>query len=675
MVSRKIPVPFAPVVVPLLFFSFLRTTPSDAAEEATAVESRIEGVVELLASDDFEGRGIGTKGIDKAADFIAKRFRELGLRTELFDGTPFQKFSVSSGAKLGEGNAAVFAGDGGERIELRLGEDYSPLAIGGSGPLAMPLVFAGYGISSRDANYDDYAEIDVKGKAVIILRHEPQQNNPHSAFEGRENSRHATFATKVSNAYQHGAAGVIFVTDQVEIDRRRAAAQRRYEHAVEQIKETRAAWREKGEQNGDAAAKHHKTIASLTRQMEQSKKRLDSDLDDVFGLRRAGEDDGGRKMPVIQCCRKFIDRVLANRDTTLAKLEKQIDATPQPSPKSFAIHGWRIEGRTVILRKRSPVKNVIAVLEGEGPLAHETVLIGAHYDHLGFGGAGSATPEKNEVHNGADDNASGTAVLLEVARQLAQSEMKPARRIVFIAFTGEERGLLGSAHYVKEPLYPLDGTVAMINMDMVGRLQDNKLIVNGVKTGAEFEPWVKQANDARGDSSFHLILKPDGFGPSDHATFYGKKIPVLHFFTGSHKDYHKPTDDTDKVQISGMRRIGELVIAMAQRVANHPTAPKYQEVKSTVARRKGSRPYFGSIPDFGSEAEGYALAGVAKDSPAERAGIQAGDVVIGLGDNKIGNLEDIDGALRKFKAGDKVRVTVKRGEDQLKLDVILDPPR
>ncbi|MCA9248401.1 MAG: M28 family peptidase, partial [Planctomycetales bacterium] len=259
--------------------------------------------------------------------------------------------------------------------------------------------------------------------------------------------------------------------------------------------------------------------------------------------------------------------------------------------------------------------------------------------------------------------------------QLTQREAKPARRIVFIAFTGEERGLLGSAHYAKHPLFPLEETVAMLNMDMVGRLTDNKLIVNGSKTANEFEPWLNELNEARGDASLHLILKPEGFGPSDHATFYGKKIPVLHFFTGSHKDYHKPSDDADKLNISGMRRIGELVAAMALKIDAAHEAPEYQEVESKVAIRGGNRPYLGSIPDFSSEEEGYALAGVAKDGPADRAGLKAGDVIIKMGDFKIGGLEDIDGALRKFKAGDKVKFTVKRGDEVLALDVILDPPK
>jgi Zn-dependent M28 family amino/carboxypeptidase len=322
------------------------------------------------------------------------------------------------------------------------------------------------------------------------------------------------------------------------------------------------------------------------------------------------------------------------------------------------------------------VKNVLAVLEGEGPLANETVVIGAHYDHVGRGGPGSGSlavaPWTTDIHNGADDNASGTVSLLEVARRFAGRNEKPRRRLVFIAFTAEERGLLGSARYVREPRFPLESTVAMVNMDMVGRLKDDKLIVYGTGTAAEFDPLI---NDLNKKYEFKITKHPEGFGPSDHSSFYAKQIPVFHFFTGTHQDYHRPSDDFEKINYAGMSRIADMVTEVVDTIAKGDKRPEYKEVRSAQPKRDGDRPYFGSIPDFGQEGMGYALMGVVKGSPADTAGLKAGDIIVKLGESRIGSLEDFDSALRKFKAGDKVPVTVKRGDQMVTVMVTLAPPR
>jgi Zn-dependent M28 family amino/carboxypeptidase len=319
------------------------------------------------------------------------------------------------------------------------------------------------------------------------------------------------------------------------------------------------------------------------------------------------------------------------------------------------------------------VKNVVGVLEGVGPLANETVVIGAHYDHVGRGGpdSGAIDPNSKEIHNGADDNASGTATLIEVARQIVQAESKPRRRIVFIAFTGEERGLFGSDYYTKHPLFKLEDTVAMLNMDMVGRLDEDKLIIEGVDTAAEFEPLVESANRRQ---AFKITKKSGGSGPSDHASFYPMKVPVMHFFTGTHGDYHRPSDDFEKLSLSGMRRVGEMVAEVALNLAQDSQRPTYKEVAAPV-RGGGDRPYFGSVPDFSSDQPGYALKSVTSGSPAEKAGIQGGDVIIKLGESRIGNLDDFDSALRKFTGGDRVPIVVRRDGQDVTLQVTLGEPR
>ena len=325
---------------------------------------------------------------------------------------------------------------------------------------------------------------------------------------------------------------------------------------------------------------------------------------------------------------------------------------------------------------RTDVSNVIGVIDGEGPLANETVVIGAHYDHVGRGGQNSLAPGSSEIHNGADDNASGTVTLLELARRFgikAQTK-KPARRLVFIAFTGEEMGLLGSARYCKEPVFPLDSTVAMLNMDMVGRLKDEKLLVYGTGTSPRWEPELKQFN---GENGFKLIFKPEGIGPSDHSSFYLKKIPVLHFFTGEHADYHKPTDDWEKINIEGVARVADLIESMIVATVDQPERPEYVETKAPPSpnRGGGTRPYVGTIPEFGNEEPGYAISGVTPGGPGEKGGLLGGDRIVKIGPHPVTNLDDFDAALRKFMAGDAVDFTVVRDKKELTFKVTLDAPR
>lgn len=650
-----------------------------AAEEAGDVESRLSQGVGYLASDELEGRGVGTKGLDLAADYIAAQFREIGLKTELFEDQPFQKFKMTTGASLGPRNELTLVGpapEGGEpqRIDWKLGDQFNPLAIGGSGKLDLPLVFVGYGITAKDENYDDYANVDVKGKAVVILRHEPQQANPHSVFDGDKNSEHAPFKRKISNAYEHGAEAVIFVTDAFDIRKTVDAARKRWQTAVDEIAAENAKFEALDKPSAEARSKHEEQIAALAGDVKKFAEQMKAAEDPLLPFDGAGPDAAdGRNFPVIYCRPSVLDEIVrASLGTTLSALEAEIDKGPAPHSRELA--GWRIVGETSVERHEAEVKNVVGVLESEGPLAEETIVIGAHFDHLGYGGAGSAAPGVTEIHNGADDNGSGTAVLIEIARKLASRTTKLPRRIVFVAFTGEERGLIGSARYVRNPLVPLDKTVAMINLDMVGRLQDEKLIVHGTGTAGEFDSLVDRFGKEYG---FQITKKPGGFGPSDHSSFYAAKVPVLFFFTGSHKDYHRPTDDVDKLNVGGMRRIGDMVSEIAVALAQAGERPHYVEVKggNETLGGGGDRPYFGSIPDFSQDEPGYALTGVTKGGPAERGGIKAGDIIVEFGESKIGNLEDFDSALRKYKAGDKVPVVVKRGAERVKLEITLDPPK
>ncbi|MFP6691874.1 MAG: M20/M25/M40 family metallo-hydrolase [Pirellulales bacterium] len=652
-----------------------------AAENTNDIEQRLAAAVRYLASDELEGRGLTTGGLEKAADYIADRFVEIGLQTKLINGGPFQHFKVTTNSKLGDaaenvlaivsratdGKGKADAADNGWTLEL--GKDFSTLAAGGSGKFDLPLVFAGYGISAKEAHYDDYAGIDVKGKCVIVLRHQPFRGKPHSPFSD-DPSRHAFFESKISNAYAHGAAAVIFCTGKFELDNSIQQQQKTWQAVVDALSEANTNFKKIEKPTAKQTVAHRRSVMQWVAQIQKSAERLRNDQDQVLEFHRAGSGGPSRRTPVVHCRRLVINQLLkAALNTDLAAREEKIDTTGKP--QSQEIVDWRAVGQTSVIREQQAVKNVVAVLKGRGPRADETVVIGAHYDHLGFGGAASAQPGSKDIHNGADDNGSGIAVMLEIARRLVALEKPLQRRVVFIAFTGEEAGLLGSAHYVKEPTVPLDKIVAMLNLDMVGRLKDNKLIVHGTGTADEFDPLINRLN---AQHAFKIVKKPSGFGPSDHTSFYSKKIPVLHFFTGGHEDYHKPSDDYEKLNVAGMRRIGSLVSEVALTIADADGRPKYLETKQT--RVAGGRwPYFGSRPDYGYDKPGIRMDGVTPGSPAARGGIKAGDVIVKFGKAEIATVTDFANVLSKHKAGDKVPIVVRRDGKELTVVVVLDPPR
>ena len=643
----------------LTAIALLLSAPSLIAETAAVIQSRVARDAQLLSADEFAGRAMGSPELERAAEYVRKQFDTIGLKTDAVDGSAFQRFEVTTAASLGEDNHVAFVGvDDNEAPalrELKLDQDYSPMAIGGGGEFSLPIAFVGYGITAPEANYDDYAGIDVTGKAVIIMRHEPEQANPHSAFNGTEHSRHAPFRAKVSNAVQHGAAAVIFTTDAYEILQRSARWEKRVSAAKQELEKAGEAGNEK-----------------LSKRLARFEKQLANERDPLLGFLRAGQ-ASDRDLPVLYLRPSVIDRLLKSvGQPPLRELEATIDK--QLAPSSFLLPQAQLVGKVDFVRKQASISNVIGVLPGAGPKANETLVIGAHYDHVGRGQLASRTPGSGEIHNGADDNASGVAGLLAIARQLISRDEPLDRTVVFIAFTAEENGLLGSAHYAKEPVWPLESTVAMLNLDMVGRLRNNELTINGVGTAEQFKTMVDSVNQ---DFGFSLSTSDSGYGPSDHASFYAKKVPVLHFFTGLHDDYHQPGDDFELLNLPGIVRISRLVSELAERLAEGDTAVTYVEVEPepTPGGKTDPRPYFGSIPDFAGEGAGYAITGVAAGSPAEVGGVKGGDKIIGLGENKISNLEDFDNALRKFVAGDKVKVVVLREGAEVTLEVELDPPR
>lgn len=316
-------------------------------------------------------------------------------------------------------------------------------------------------------------------------------------------------------------------------------------------------------------------------------------------------------------------------------------------------------------------RNVLAALDGADPrLKDEWIVIGAHYDHLGEGGTRSSlAPEEKAIHNGADDNASGVSVVLSAARAFAAGP-RPARSVLFIAFTGEESGLLGSTHFVAHPTIAGRMT-AMINLDMVGRLGAGPLIVYGVDTA---EQWRTLVEPAAARAGIQIATRGEGYGPSDHTAFYSKDIPVLHLFTNTHGDYHKPTDDADKIDAAGLEKVTRMVVEIASAVAARPE-------QLTLKRGAGKPPaansggtggtYLGSVPDFSPVERGVRLSGVTPGSPADKAGVRAGDIIVGMGQLEVADLQGLTDALRAHKSGDTVPLRLIRDGKALALEVTL----
>jgi aminopeptidase YwaD len=372
-------------------------------------------------------------------------------------------------------------------------------------------------------------------------------------------------------------------------------------------------------------------------------------------------------IPAFSARRHVGEELLKRAGDSLEAVQKRIDDTKKPASKVLA--GVRAELVADVAPKRSSTRNVVGLLPGRGA---EAVLVGAHYDHLGLGSFGSldASPE-GKVHHGADDNASGVAGLLELARRFAAAGPLE-RSLVFVAFGAEELGTLGSSHFVKNPAPGLDRIVAMANLDMVGRLREDGLDVHGTGTSPSWRTLVEEANRRPG---LKLRIHEGGYGPSDHAPFYAAGLPVFFVFTGAHEDYHRPTDTADRVNAVGLVKIVDLMEGVLRATADAPRrlaftrVPADKEEQQTGSR--GFRVWVGGIPDYSQQDPGVRFSGVSPGSPAEKAGLRGGDVLVKFGEKEIRNIYDYTYALGERKPGDLVALVVKREGKEVPLEVTL----
>ena len=570
--------------------------------------------VKYLASPELRGRATGSPELETAAGYISGKFREFGL--EPADGKDYyQAFQVTTSAKPGPGNRLSVAGSG-KTETLKFEHDFIPFNFSHSGRLSGGLVFAGYGITAPEYHYDDYSGIDVKGKVVIVLRHEPQEADEHSVFAGKTLTQHAQFSSKASNAKMHGAAAVILVND----------------------------------------VPNH---------------REDADKLQVFGT-ADGPDDAG--IPFVQVKEAVVERWVAAGGKHLEQIVHGIDKDLKP--ESFSLpESIHVDGTVDLERLVKTVHNVAAYLPGT---TAEYVIVGAHYDHLGLGGQFSLAPSMTgTVHPGADDNASGTSGVIELARYFAKQPQRK-RGILFLTFAGEELGLLGSGWWAAHPELPLDNAVAMINMDMIGRVRNGKVYVGGSSTGSTFRAMLDQITPKHTDLKVDYAEGPES-GSSDHTSFTAKKVPALFFFSGLHTDYHKPSDTWDKINASGAAEVLQLVAEVTDRLREESGRPTFVKVAAPAGHGgsgdpgavSGYGPWFGSVPDFAEGIQGVKFADVTAGSPAAKAGLQAGDIMTEFDGKPISNLYDFTYALRGKKPGDEVVVKVTRGGKPLEVKVLL----
>ncbi len=595
-----------------------RATPPAPPEEHSpdVTKSELMAWVKAFSDDAMEGRESGEPGCDKAADMIAAEFTRLGLRPMGDGGTWFQQFTIPRGMKVLKETSLSALGADGKETSFKLAEEFVPVDVSGPGDVTAEVVFAGYGVKAPELGYDDYAGIDAKGKVVVVLRHAPAHGTKGSPFAAAAvMSKHATFQAKADRAAEAGAVALVIVNDPVTCSTK--------------------------------------------------------EKDD---LKAPGGGATG-KLPVVQVAWRGAGKRLSDAlDLALSRRQGQIDG--KVAPKSEALPGVRLHVRCALEADVRRVRNVAGLLAplqpvavtGEGPVApapepKETVVVGAHYDHVGRGKFGSLANAEGKIHNGADDNASGTSAMLEIAGALAERRDGLTRRVLFLAFSGEELGLLGSKRYVENPLVPLADTVAMLNLDMVGRL-DEKLYIGGTGTS----PIWPETLERIGKEAFRLPIQmwPGGKAPSDHESFYVRDIPVLFFFTGLHGDYHRPSDDWNTLNSDGHARVARFASLVALEVATRKERPPFTKCDAGGFE---VGPYLGVGVD--PRPDGPYAAHVDDKGPGKRAGVKEGDRLLAWNGAPIADANAWNDLLSKCKPGDKVELTVERKGKKLKLTLTL----
>ena len=593
---------------------------SSATQFADEIKGSIQQHVEFLADDALEGRMTGSKGSKLAADYIADHFSRLNLQPAGEENGYFQTFEFRAGSKVipDENHFHLTRKMEGseEQLEFKVEQDFLPFSFSSNGVVEGEVVFVGYGLlvpGESGEGYNSYAGIDVKDKIVVALRYVP---------EGVENKRrqelirYAGIRYKAIQAREQGAKAFLTVAGP---------------NSPNAGKIIPISFDNRSADCGIVAGSITHTVANAL-------------------LAPAGKD--------------------------LKEVQTGLDNENPHFVGQFSLPDVKIKVAASIKKIKKTDKNVLAMLPPTDDTEEsEYIIVGAHYDHIGYGEIGSLAKkdEKNKIHNGADDNASGTAVILKLAEMFSEERKnqpeKFKRGVIFALWSGEELGLIGSTHFVNEPTLPLKDVAAYINFDMVGRLRNNKLILQGIGSSPIWTRLIEKRNVLLG---LNLSLIKDPYMPTDVTAFYPKNVPVLSFFTGLHKNYNRPTDDPETLNYAGLERISSLAYGIISDLISVDARPEYVKVERNqpeAGSRGTLRAYLGTIPDYTTEGEGVKLSGVIAGGPADKAGLKGGDVIIEFGTKKVENIYDFTYALDAVKIGEPVEVVVMRDGKQVKLKV------
>ncbi len=604
------------MLLPVSIILFLITALSgvavfnDGPGEKDITKSDIMKHITYLASDDLEGRFPGTEGDVLTQKYLSEEFKKYNI-TPAGDNGYVQPFDMYTHVRL-SGNNSLNIVVNGTDTKYEVEKDFIPYGFSGNGIVSGEIAFVGYGISAPDGKYDDYKDkdgntIDVTGKILLMMRYSPGGSDPHS--NPFEQLESSRF--KAMKAKELNAAGVILI-------------------------------------NGPNVGEEDK-LARMT---------FDNVLQDV-GL------------PVISCKREAAIRLLEANGLDLKAIQDGIDNSK--TPNSSLLLNASAEVETNVEPVKVVTDNVIGFLEGTDPvLKSEVIVIGAHKDHLGFGHYGSLySGTDKQIHNGADDNASGTSGMLEIAQKLSADKRNLKRSYLFMAFGGEEAGLLGSSYFTNSEIFKKRNVVAMLNMDMIGRLADDKLIIYGTGTSPF---WTKALDSLNANYNFKMTYSEEGSGRSDHGSFYNKNIPVLHFFTGTHKDYHSPSDDIELINQEGAAKVTSMVYDVAVALDGLSTKPEFTKIvaQSNEGKSMGSvKVYVGTIPDYSYSGTGMKISGVKEGGPADKGGLKAEDIIIKFGENEVKDIYGYMYAMGGYKPGDEVVIIVKRNNEEVALNITL----
>lgn len=564
-------------------------------------EEELKNYIKYLSSPELEGRMTGSEGAKKARDFIKNLLRDEGF--DLIE----QPFPFISGNLLGEKNYFKLKIKD-KDIEFKINEDFVPLPFSSSKKVKGELVFAGFGISAEELNYDDYSGVDVEGKIVLCMRFNPSFKDLESKFVYYDR-----ISDKIITAREKGAKGFVIFT-------------------------------------GETYEKEEKL--------------------QPFRKESMGADLG---IPVVQISQKKAKEILNLSGYNLKELEEKI--IKEKKPNSFILNNLFADFEVDLVQEKKECKNIISILKpNKKDFNGKYILLGAHYDHIGMGGETSREEEKwGKIHPGADDNGSGTALLLQLAKMLKKEKDKFNYGLIFSFFSGEELGIIGSSYFIKNPLVPLNEIVLMLNFDMVGRMRDDKLILLGVDTSPQIEIAIEEVSK---NYEFKLVKDFGGFSQGDNTAFYKENIPILGFFTDIHPDYHKSTDTYEKINYKGMSSILKFASDL---VLKFQGFEKIEFTPSKAVPKDGGksamRVYVGTIPAFGEEVEGYKISGVQPESPAERGGLKKDDIIIKINEKEIKNIYDYMSAFKGKKVGEEVEIEFIRNGEILKTKITLSPQK